>query len=195
MVSPFDDLPFLQDQDLIRLFDGRDPVGNDHAGLFLEDQPESFEDLIFRLGIHAGETVIQDQDRAFQKQRTRQSRPLLLSPGQGNPPLSYDRIETLGKNFQIPIQSGNPDRFFDLLVRDAVSPKGQVAPERCGKEKRVLGHIGHGLPQFGEGERTEIFSANPNFSRGYIVEPGEELNQSAFSRSGPAYNRQRTTGG
>src|SRR5207249_11932487 len=81
VVAPLDNPSFVKDQNLVRSLHRRDPVRDDETGLFFENGPESLQNLRFRLGIDAGEKVIENENRRSRQQRARQGGPLPRTSG------------------------------------------------------------------------------------------------------------------
>ena len=82
----------LDKQDLVHLFNGGDPVGNEDRRLSGAGRVEILQNGLLRLGIHRGNTVIQNQNGGILHQCPGNGDPLLLTAGNGNTPFTQDRF-------------------------------------------------------------------------------------------------------
>ena len=57
-----DDMPLLHDHNLVRVPDGGKAVGDDQTGTAFHQLHHGVLDLLFGTGIHAGGSLVQDQD-------------------------------------------------------------------------------------------------------------------------------------
>ena len=78
------------------------------------------QNLRLCLGIYAGETIVENQNRRIHDQRPRQGRPLLLPAGERDASLADNGVDPLRENFQVSLQLGNSYgplqlRFGDIL--------------------------------------------------------------------------------
>ena len=95
MVTFFHDLSFLEDDNLVCVSDGREPVGNDNAGLLSSrDQiVKSFLYLVLTLCIKCACSLIQQNDFRLANQGSGDSNTLLLATRQSDATLSDKTIK------------------------------------------------------------------------------------------------------
>ena len=91
------DLPFVENQDLVRIHDGRHPVADDEGGAAGKDLPEVREDFRLRMSVHSAQGVVEDQDGRIPGQGPGQGSPLFLSSGKVDAPFSEKSGIPVGK--------------------------------------------------------------------------------------------------
>ena len=72
-------LPLVEHGNPVGVPDGRDAVGNENSGAPLHQFAEMVEDLVFRVGVDAGERVIEDEDARAAQNGSGNGRALLLA--------------------------------------------------------------------------------------------------------------------
>ena len=77
--AALDDLTVPQYQDLIRLANGAQTMGDDEAGAVGHEAFQRLLDQLFRRRVHAGGRFIQNQDRRVLQQGARDADALLLA--------------------------------------------------------------------------------------------------------------------
>ena len=95
--TPLADGSVFKHEDLICVLDGRDPVSDDKDRMVIAKGLQLLLDIGFRLHIHRGRGVVQNQDRRILDQRPRQRNPLFLPAGKSDAPLADDGIIAVRK--------------------------------------------------------------------------------------------------
>ena len=62
VVAHFGDRAVGNDDDLVRMLQGGDAVGNDDVRFARAQRMQVLQDLLFRVRIHGGDRIIEDQD-------------------------------------------------------------------------------------------------------------------------------------
>ena len=75
----FNDASVIEDDNVVGVFDGRDPMRNEDSRAVLHNFVESAENGILRLRVHVCEGIVKDKNFGFDDDRTRQCTPLALS--------------------------------------------------------------------------------------------------------------------
>ena len=130
MGSPFHDAALVDNQDLIRLGDGGEAVGNDEARAPLHQLPEGLLDVDFGPSVHGAGGFVQDQDRRVRQDGPGDGHQLALALGKAGPPLREDRVVPLGKPAKEAVGLSQPVVSKHLrILREAnlvaVEPQGQ----------------------------------------------------------------------
>ena len=92
-----DDALAFQDDDLVGVADGGEPVGNDDGRAARHQPFQRLLDEQFGFGIHRGGGLVQDQDRAVFQDRARDRKALLLPAGELDAALADQRIVAVGE--------------------------------------------------------------------------------------------------
>ena len=84
MGTPLSDTAVLHHQDLIRVLDGSQPVGDGEDGFPLCQSGQSLLDQVFILRVYAGGRFIKDDDRGVLQNGPGDGNALLLPAGEGS---------------------------------------------------------------------------------------------------------------
>ena len=116
----------MQDGDLVRITHGGNAVRNEDGGAILHDLAQVVQDLVFGLGVDAGECVVEHQDSRVPDQRASDGRALLLTAGKSNAAFADHGPVFLRKAFDLGGDAGGLCRMADLLVGRSRPPKRDV---------------------------------------------------------------------
>ena len=105
----------LQDQDAVGLHEGGDTVGDEDHGAALLVLPEGGADLRVGLGVHCGEGVVKDHDGRALHQHPGDGHALLLTAGEGDPPLPHHGVVPQGELRHGGVHAGGGCGGADLL--------------------------------------------------------------------------------
>ena len=78
MRAVLDDLAVMQDGDLVGIADGRDAVRDEDRRTSLDHFAKMIEDVVFSLGIHARECIVEDENSRIADNGARDGRALFL---------------------------------------------------------------------------------------------------------------------
>ena len=105
----------VQDENLIRFADGRNPVRHDDRRPLAHDATEACQDFFFRIRVHRGQRIVQDQDGRVGHQRAGECRALFLAARERDPALSHHGVVAAGKLLDVLVEArdggGRPDRI------------------------------------------------------------------------------------
>src|SRR5580693_2015774 len=101
MSTQLHDSSGVEDGDSVGVAHGRNPVGNENRGTALHNLAQMIENLVFRMGVDAGERVVQNQNARITNDGSRNCGALLLSTGQRNAALTHQRPILLGKTLDL----------------------------------------------------------------------------------------------
>src|SRR6185295_15378982 len=91
--TALEDAAAIEHQDHVRVLDRRDPVRDQEDRAPAKDGAQVAEDLLFGVGVHRRQAVVEQQDARLPQQRPRQRHPLLLAAGEGEAPLAHHGVE------------------------------------------------------------------------------------------------------
>src|SRR5450631_4475530 len=157
--AEFDDASGVQHGDAVGIADGGDAVRNEDGGAAAHDVAQVIEDLVFGVGVDAGERVVEDQNLGIANQGAGNRRALLLSAGERDAAFSHHRIVAFGKTLDVDCNVGRVGRVVNLLVGGGVDSQGDVLADAVAEQESFLGHESNVLAQRCDGiisNRTAI---------------------------------------
>jgi hypothetical protein len=86
-----------QDGNAIGIARGGNAVGDEKGGSALHLRPQAVEDLVFGIGVYAGQGVVEDQDFGVAQDGAGDGGALLLASGEGHPALTDYGAEAGGE--------------------------------------------------------------------------------------------------
>lgn len=116
MIGPFDNLPVLKDDNIIRFFDGLEPMGDDDDRTSFKEVVECDVYFLFRETIECTRWFIEDNNLWIFDKNLRDCEALSLTSGESHsllPYLSFDSIRELVDKFTL----CEFNRLFELYFR------------------------------------------------------------------------------
>src|ERR1044071_3796591 len=92
MAAAFEDLPCLDDKDLVGAADGRQPVGDNERRAAFSQIVQSFLDQRFRFAVKARGRLVENEDPRVSEQCSRDSDALTLAAGKLYAAFADDRV-------------------------------------------------------------------------------------------------------
>src|SRR5439155_17244156 len=77
--AKFDNVSGIENGNAVGIAHGGDTVGNENCRSSLHDFTQMVQDLVFSMGIHAGKSIIKNQNSRIPNQSSRNCRALLLA--------------------------------------------------------------------------------------------------------------------
>ena len=149
MCALFDDAAFVKDNDLVRLEDGVEAMGDGDGGAALHQFASGFFEQGFGFGIEAGGGFVEDEDGGVFEEGARKGYALGLSAGETGSAFTDDGFIFFGKRFDKFVQVRGlrgDDQFFVSRVRFADT---DVGGDGVVEEVRALGNPGDGIQKAG----------------------------------------------
>ena len=143
--AALDDLPPLHDQHLIGALDGREPMRDHERGLPVHHVLERLLDTVFRLHVHAGRRIVQDQDARLDEDGAGQRHPLALTAGEHRATVADLSLVAVGEPRGEMMCLGACRSPLDGLLLGVRTTVGNVAAYALREEERVLRRDGHVL--------------------------------------------------
>ena len=150
MDATLDDLSFRHHEDLIRVADRIQPVGDDQQRLALAQLADSLLDITLVVRVHAGCGLVQNDNGGVLQDTPGDGNSLFLAAGEGFTALADYRIVAVRQAHNEVVAAGFPGRLYDLL------PAGVRAAHADVVVDGVLDVELSGLLQ-GDSEHLEIF--------------------------------------
>ena len=175
------DLAPLQNQDLVRVEDGGDPLGDNETGPPFHQPFQRLLDAEFRLQVHAGGRVIQDQHPGVEQQGTGDGHPLLLPSGEGHAPLSDRRFVPVGKLHDEIVRLGRCGCGDDVVHGRLGPAKGNVLADRARKEGRLLKDDPDVRAQALDRRLADVDAVDGHLSFAHVVKAGNEVDDGGLA--------------
>ena len=97
--------------------DGGNAVGDEDGSAPLHDFAEVVEDLVFGVGVNAGESVVENEDSRAAEQGAGYGGALLLASGESDAALAYGGFVAFGKTFDVVGYVGGFGGGLDVVWR------------------------------------------------------------------------------
>ena len=157
--AALDDLAALEDEDLIGVHDGREPVRDDEHGAAGEQSVDRFLHEALRLRVERGRRFVEDEDRRIGEQRARDRQALALTAGEPRAALAEDGVVAVGQLADEAVRVRGARRRLDLRVGEPIGRAvGDVVSHRVVEQHRVLAHDSGQPAQRGERDLARIDS-------------------------------------
>ncbi len=140
MGAEFDDASLVEDGDAVGVADGRDAVRDEDGRASVHDLAQVVEDLVFGVRVHAGESVVENENARTTQQGARDGGTLLLASGKRDAALSYRRVVAFGKAFDVLGDVGGFGGGFDFFETRLISTEGDVLANREAEQESFLGN-------------------------------------------------------
>src|SRR5919197_1218137 len=141
-----DDAPLVEDDDLVRERDRREPVGDDQRRPAVHRLAQAETDT--RLGgrIHRRSGVVEDEDARVDGESARDRQPLPLAAGQRDAALADHGVVPLRQPLYELVRLRQARHALELLVVQVADAEGDVLAHRRGEEERILGDDSDRVP-------------------------------------------------
>ena len=140
MGAPLSDLSIGYDEDLIRVPDGVQPVGDDQQGLALHQFRDGLLDVALVVRVHAGGCLVQNDDGCVLQDAAGNGDPLPLAAGEALAPFTDHRVEPIRQGHHKVIAPGLAGRLQHLLPGGVRTAHGDVVVDGVLEEIDPLEH-------------------------------------------------------
>ena len=186
MVAHVHNLTVVQNDDHIRILHGGHPLGDDQLGGAGDILGEGLTDHRIGLGVHGGGGVIQNENLGLLQQRPGDAQPLLLTTGYVGAALLDVGIVAVRPVHNKLVSAGEFAGVDDLLVGGVGVTPAQIIPDGAGEQHVLLEHHGHVVPECLQVVLPHVHTAYLDGAFAHIVQPGNQLHQGGFGRTGTA---------
>src|ERR1700682_2845403 len=145
--SALDNAPVAKDHNLIGVLYSGDAMRNQNRSTLAHNVFQTLENLLFGIGVHARQSVIEDQDPWFPNDGPSKRGALLLSARQCYAALADRCVVPIREILDIGVQAGDLRGFADALRIRIVRAEGDVSPDGFAEQVRVLRHVPDGASQ------------------------------------------------
>ena len=171
----------VQHQDAVGLHQCGHPVGDEDDGGVRHALLQRGADPGVRLRIHGGQRIVEHHHRRVLQQHPGDGHPLLLSAGQGNPPLAHHRVPALGQLRDGLVHAGGLGAGAQLLLRGVRPCGGDVLPDGLGEQEGLQADL---AAQLLPGNIPDVRPADgdPPLPLSQVVQAVQQVDQGGFAR-------------
>ena len=173
----------VEDQDVVHVLDGRQPVCDGDGRPSLHQDVQGVADHQFRLGIHARRRLVQNQDTWVEGQRTGERQQLLLPDRQRRAPLGDRAVVSERQSFDERARMHRCGGPPDLIVGDGGAAEANVARDRAREQMHILQDEAEDRSQVLQPHLPDIDAIHQNAALADIVEPQQEVDQRGLPRA------------
>ena len=137
----------VQNDDLIRMHDGGDPLGDDDLRAAGQAPGKPLPDLRLCGRVHRAGGIVQDQHLRLLQNRPGDAEPLFLAAGHIHATLPQIRLITVFQPVDEFVHTGDPAGLLYFLPRCVFLSPAEIVDHRAGKQRIFLQHHGDGIPQ------------------------------------------------
>ena len=164
---------------------------NQDGGPAMHHGCQTFQNTLFRQGVHARERVIQDQHPWIAQHRAGDGHPLLLPARKREPALSDHGAVAVRKARDIGSQTRQFRRARDLPVGSGAHAPRDVFPQRRAEQERFLRNEADLTPDFRRIEIPQVHAVHQNRAGGGIHQARDQAHQRALPAARVAHDRHR----
>src|ERR1700679_1388134 len=132
------DYTAIEDDDLVRISNGAEPVRDGDHGTALHQLGETFHDEALRFRVQGGRWLVQNQDWGVSDDRPRNPYALALAARYGQAPLADQRVVTIRHRSDEVVRVGKLCRLDDLGIRCAGAAVSDVGFDGTPEQHRIL---------------------------------------------------------
>src|SRR4029079_11085453 len=137
--APLDDAPAIEDEDLVGMADGGEPVGDDEAGAARHEAIEGALDEALGLGIDAGGGLIEDEDGRILQQGAGDGDALLFADAELYTALADDGGKLLGESLDEVAGIGGAEGGPELGIGVVGIAEAEIIADAPIEEEALLG--------------------------------------------------------
>ena len=180
------DLAVVDVEDLVRVLDGGQPVGDDEARATLEQMPQAGLQRLLGAGVDVRGRLVQNQDARVGEQHTRERDELALPGGQGRAALLHRGVVAIRQLHDELVRVHGLRRRLDLLVGGVELAVADVVTYVAGEDERVLQHHAHLPAQRFKRHVAHVVAINGHRTFRHVVEPGQQAHDGGLAGAGRA---------
>lgn len=183
MRSPLDDLSVPNDQDLVRLADRAEPMGNDEARSTLHQSSHRLLNMKLRSRVHVARRLVEDEDRRIGQHRAGDREQLPLPLAQVASFGVQIRVVAVGQLADERVGVREPGRLFHFPIVGFQTAIPYVVSYRPGEDVGILQHKSDFSSDRLLVKLPDILSVDQDPARLNIVKPGQQVDNRRLARA------------
>ena len=186
MRSPFFDAVLCDDDDLIGVPDGGEPVGDGDRGAVPGEFFQALLDPALALVVQGARGLVEDEDGRILQEYAGDGDALFLPAGKPCPAFTDEGVIAVREFADKVVDIGAPGGFNDLVHGGARSAVGDVVPDGAGEEIDVLLDHADLASQALKGQGAHVFSVDGDPAACHVIEAGQERADCCLAAAGRA---------
>jgi hypothetical protein len=182
MRPAFDDLPVVDDEDLVRRPDCGQPVGDDQRRPPGQRGRQRPLDRHLRFGVQVRGRLVKHDHRRGLEQQPGQGEALLLPAGEAVAPVPHDRVQPVRQRRDRLPDPGRLAGLDQLLFGRRWPRVQQVGPDRVVEQVRVLRHDTDHRPQRLQRQVADVMPAEPHRPAHRVIQPRHQVRDRRLPR-------------
>ena len=187
-------LGLVHDQNRLGALHGREAVGDQNAGPAFDHAVECSADAQFRVGVHAGRGLVEDEDARVKGQGAGKVDQLLLAGGKRTAALLHRFVEAarqaLDEVQRVHIKGG----LAQVGVGDLLVAEADVSGDGSAEQERVLEDDGEVLAQREQIVLAQVDAVEQDLAGGHVVEAHHQAGEGGFPGAGVPHDGHRLAG-
>ena len=179
-----DDLAVGQQNDVVRMLDGTQPVGNDQHGADVLHLLQRILNQKLGFCVDIGGGLVQDHDAGLVDDGTGEAQQLTLTGGEIVAPLPDGLVQTLLQLVDEVIRVHVAAGFHNGLVGDALLPQEDIAADIAGEQEHILQHLTEVLSQGSDLDLFDVDAVNEDLTLLDIVVAADQAENGGLAGAG-----------
>lgn len=186
MSSLLNETSFAEDKDLVGVLNGGETMSDDESGAAGAEFEDGFLDGVLSFRIHAGGGVVEDKETRIHEEGACDGDTLLLPSAERNAAFADDGVVAIGEIGDEVVSLSGASTELDLVESGVGFAVGDVIGNGGAEEESFLKNDTDAGAELLEVEFADIDAINQDAAGGGVVISGDEVNESAFARTGGA---------
>ena len=177
------DAPAADDKDLVRAADGGQAVRHDEAGAPCQHRLDGVLDELFRLGVDAAGSLVQNEDARVGEDHAGEAHKLLLPCGKAAAALAHLCAVAVGQGFDEAVRPHHGGGALHLVQCGVLAAVADVVRNAAAEQVRRLQHIAQRGVQPELAALTVVHAVDEHLARGRFVKTAHQVDDGAFARA------------
>src|SRR5262249_54121957 len=187
-LAHFSDHPVREDCHAVSQIGSGQAVSDDDDRAPGDQATQRFQNEPFRLSVHRGGRLIQNEDRGVFQEGAGDGDALTLAAGQGHPPLSHIGVIALGEVANKLVGVGGPGRLQHFELRSARAAVSDIVADVAGEQDRVLQDDGDLIAQRPQAQVPHVLTVDEDAPRSNSVEARVRAPVWGFAGAGTSHH-------
>ena len=175
------DAAAVEDEDLVRLEDGAEAVGDDDAGAVREDALEGLLDEAFGFAVETAGGFIEDEDARVAQDDAGEGDALFFTAAEAVAALADDGVVAIGEAGDEAVDVGGAGGLLDLFLGGIGAGEADVDGDGIVEEEGLLGDHADVGGEGSEGEVTQVDAIETDAALLGVIEARNEVGEGGLT--------------